>query len=338
MVKQYHSFIRLMSLVLAVAVLWGVLPAGIMNAAGTFSDVDAKRYAWAVPSIQSMAAKQVLTGYPDGTFRPDQTVSKAEWTAMVYRLFDKYRPNLNSKGMQKISYFTDLPESHWAYKPIGEIYNTSFSVGGYGLNRNGELAFRPEMQLTRLQLALMLYAFFDNRLIDRRISDNDACSLVATFKDIPVKTFANAADYASFAGSDGRYVADGLMSVETQDVYPALMLGTDRTDCRLGDDPLSNVEIKGLASLQASGIMTPTDDGYFRPTDRMTRAEAVTILDRIYRFLKKNYWLSDYSSIDLDSTSSGTAAGSTAASGGGTDSPFTYNPNSNVIAPNRGAG
>lgn len=338
--KFYRSLARKVGLLLSVALLWSGLPAGALGAAA-FPDVDARQFAWALPSIQSMSAKQVLEGDTDGKFYPNRTIKKAEWTKMVYTLFDKYRPNRDATGMKKISYFTDVPESHWAFGMIGDMYDASFAIGGYGLNRNEELSFRPEMEMTRLQLALMLYAFFDNRLIDRRISDNDACAVVmTTFKDIPFKLYTDPEEYRSEAASDGRYVDGTLMTTETQDVYPALMLGKDSADCALGDDPLSNTEIKVLTSLHATGIMTPNEDGYFRPLDRVTRAEAVTILERIYRYLKKNYWLSDYSSIDLDSAGtvspgSGGLSGGGASSGGttgsGSGNPFTYNPNTNVI-------
>lgn len=336
--KMYATWYRKLAVLLSLSVLLSLWPGPASAEVNVFPDVNAKQYSWAVESIRLMAHKQVLTGYPDGNFYPEKTISKAEWTAMVYRLFDKYRPNALATGMKKIAYFTDVPELHWAHKPISEIYDASFKIGGYGLNRDGNLAFRPDMQLTRLQLAQLLYAYFDNRLMEKRFSENDVCSVVSELKDVPVKMFKTEAEY-QVAQADGRYVEDGLMDVESNDVFITLILGNNTGDCKLGKDELSNVQAKALASLKASGIMTPNDSGYFRPKDYVTRAEAVTILDRAYTYLKKNGWLWDYTTVDLtlpfnpagmgtDSEDVGGANGASGSSGG-----FNNNPNSNTITP-----
>ncbi|WP_186445785.1 S-layer homology domain-containing protein [Paenibacillus cremeus] len=341
MIKRTSSICRILAMLLIVSVFFSLLPGPVTRAETRFSDVDG-RYAWALRAISLMADKQVLTGYPDGRFRPDQPVNKSEWTVMVYRLFDKYRPNQTSDAQQRMAYFADVPAQHWAYQPISGIYTSDFRIGGYGVNRNGETAFRPEMQLTRLQLAQMLYAFFGNRLMDRRLSDNDACAVVSSFKDIPVKMFTDPAQY-ELAKADGRYTSSGLMDVESSDVFTLLALGSNGADCSLGDDELSNVQAKALASLSGSGIMTPNNDGYFRPKDAVTRAEAVTILERIYNYLKRNNWLYDYTSIDLNAAGS-TASNPTGAGGAGTGSDaggypstgtggFSNNPDSDVIQP-----
>ncbi|CAG7647773.1 hypothetical protein PAESOLCIP111_05456 [Paenibacillus solanacearum] len=326
---------RLLVAMLMASLMLTLWPAQAIRAAASFSDVDA-RYDWAVRSISVMAEKQVLTGYPDGSFRPELPVSKAEWSVMVYRLFDRYRPNLYVEGPRKLGGLADVPAQYWAYKEISELYDTTFSIGGYGVNRSGELAFRPDKPLTRLQLAQLLYAFFDNRLIDWRLDNSVACSVVSQLKDVPVKVFAGQAGYDA-ATADGRYAANGLMNADSDEMYTTLLLDHERDDCTLGSDPLSNVQTKALASLKANGIMTPDEGGYFRPQEPVTRAEAVTILDRAYHFLKRNDWLFDYSTVNLDGD--GPLGGSggpvlpgqgQSSSGGGT---FNNNPSSNVIVP-----
>lgn len=320
-------------LLLWLLVLGLVLPAVPAKAEVQFSDVSASRNGWALNSIYLMAQKQVLTGYPDGTFRPNQTISKAEWTMMIYRLFNTYRPNLRASGMAKIDGFIDVPSQHWAYTPISEIYDQSFSWGVYGLSASGQLMFRPDTQLTRLQLADLLYSFFDTRLVDRRMSPNDVCSVVSGFKDIPVKLFQDPNEYETASRSDARYSGTGIM-MTSSDVLPTLFMGTSSTDCRFGTDGFSNAQASILASLQASGIMTADESGYFRPLDKVTRAEAVTILNRIYNYLYKNYWLADYSTIELGTPNSGSGTSGSGGSGswngsygGSGTGPFSNNAN-----------
>ena len=327
--------LRIMTIVTLCAAIALPVSAADVRQQSVFVDVPPDRYGWAMDAIHAMARQQVLTGYPDGTFLPEQTVSKAEWTAMVHRLFNKYRPNLYASGVQKVTGFADVPELHWAYGPISDIYNASFSIGGYGLDRNGELAFRPEMQMNRMQLAIMLYSFFDNRLIDRGLSEKDVCAVVSSLKDVPVKYFSDSFSYDAFVQSDGRYESGTLMSMETNDLYAIAAMGQDGTNCTLGTDPLANVMAKSLASLQTAGIMTPNEAGYFRPLDRVTRAEAVTILHRIYNYLKRKQWLYDYTSIDLEAgyQIGGAGLGAVNKPSDGSGGGFKNNPGSSLAGP-----
>ncbi|WP_091224984.1 S8 family serine peptidase [Paenibacillus sp. BC26] len=51
--------------------------------AATFKDVKLTR--WSAPAIQTMKQKALLGGYPDGSFRPEQTASRAEFAALLLR-------------------------------------------------------------------------------------------------------------------------------------------------------------------------------------------------------------------------------------------------------------
>ena len=53
--------------------------------AETFSDV-APEY-WAADYISALADRDILSGYPDGTFRPEATVTRAEFAAIWGRRF-----------------------------------------------------------------------------------------------------------------------------------------------------------------------------------------------------------------------------------------------------------
>ncbi|WP_281890035.1 S-layer homology domain-containing protein [Paenibacillus sp. YYML68] len=290
---------RLAAALLSVAFAFGTMQAGAPVAQAAFKDVGPS-YAWASSSISLLAGKKILSGFPDGSFRPQQAVTKAEWSAMVYRLFDTYRPNAKASDMTRVIGYADVPETHWAYKPIMDLYDSSFRIGAYGADEEGQLAFMPDMPLTRLQLALMLHSYFGGKLLDERLTDNDVCAVsLSHFQDVPVSLQPDKDAYA-FAQLDGRYDGNGWMDAAMTEVYPILMLGTGASDCTLGDDPLSNVQARALAGLQSNGIMSEDDEGYFRPLDPLSRAEAVVILDRVYHYLLVNDWLDFYSTVDLE--------------------------------------
>lgn len=54
-------------------------------AASSFSDVPESN--WAAPAITFMMDKQVISGYADGTFKPEKPVTKAEFIHMFHTLF-----------------------------------------------------------------------------------------------------------------------------------------------------------------------------------------------------------------------------------------------------------
>ena len=59
-----------------------VLALGVLHA-GAFSDVPAS--AWYVGTVSAMTEQNLLKGYPDGTFRPNSTISAAEFVSVVAR-------------------------------------------------------------------------------------------------------------------------------------------------------------------------------------------------------------------------------------------------------------
>lgn len=279
-----------------VITLLGSILSPIAHAQTKFSDLDEKKYGWAMGSINFMNDHGVLKGYPDGTFKPEGTVTKAELTVMIYRLFDRYRPNLNTTGYEKILGFPDVPVNHWALKEISEIYNYPFNWGGAISvdDSSGKFIFRPELPLTRLYLTNMLYSFFDSKLI-AQISDEEIFQLVSRLKDIPTKQFSNEDEFDRYRQTDGRYSSSSGIAVNTEDkVFPILFNVDQNGDLYISDD-YSSVQGQAVASMQSQGIITADALSNFRPVAPITRAEVVTILYRIYNLLQKNGILQNYS-------------------------------------------
>lgn len=86
-----------------------------------FPDVDQDR--WSVPKIQYLKSLGILRGYPDGTFRPTQTVTRAELMVMLQAI-DRYLVEFrgNSDGRQNFGSpeplaFSDT-QTHWARDTI----------------------------------------------------------------------------------------------------------------------------------------------------------------------------------------------------------------------------
>ena len=100
---------------------------------------------WAQPCIEYLLDKNIFSGYPDGTFRPEQSVTRAEFAAIVTRAF-----NLTAK--REYQPFADVPNNHWARAVIEQVYRAEW-LSGYS---NG--TFKPNELMPRVQVLVALAA------------------------------------------------------------------------------------------------------------------------------------------------------------------------------------
>jgi hypothetical protein len=106
-----------------------------------FSDVP-DNY-WARPYIQALVERNILAGFTDGTFRPDQPITRAEFTAPLQKAFGQ-------KPAQNASNFRDVPGGFWAEGGIKQAVATGF-LKGYPGNR-----FLPNQEIPRAQVLVAL--------------------------------------------------------------------------------------------------------------------------------------------------------------------------------------
>ncbi|MFC5649673.1 S-layer homology domain-containing protein [Paenibacillus solisilvae] len=96
---------------------------------------------WAENSIRELVGAGVINGYPDGTFAPDRSVSRAEFAVMVVKAF----------GLEDTSgeTFADIA-GHWARTSI-ETALAHEIITGYNVN-----TFGPDDLISREQMAAMI--------------------------------------------------------------------------------------------------------------------------------------------------------------------------------------
>lgn len=110
-----------------------------ITAANAFPDV-ADNY-WAAPQIKELSEQGVIVGYPDGTFKPDDNVTRAEFASMAIKALGQQ----NTKVVQPVS-FSDITTEYWAYDAIQKaIYFDLVSVP-----KEGDL-FRPDDSVSRAE-------------------------------------------------------------------------------------------------------------------------------------------------------------------------------------------
>jgi len=106
-----------------------------------FTDVPANF--WASVPIAALSARGILDGFPDGTFRPNKPITRAEFAEIVRRAFNK-------PASREALKFNDLKPDYWAVPAINQATQTQFMSGF----PNG--SFQPNRQIPRLQVLLAL--------------------------------------------------------------------------------------------------------------------------------------------------------------------------------------
>lgn len=132
-----------------------------------FSDVDANF--WARPFIEELADEGIIAGFPDGNFRPDQPVTRAQFAAIVRQAFDQ--PQNRSANN-----FRDVPSNYWASNAIADAYRQGF-LSGYP-----DGTFRPEQDIPRVQALVSLTSGLN---IDASGSINQALNTYRDAEQIP---------------------------------------------------------------------------------------------------------------------------------------------------------
>jgi S-layer homology domain len=70
---------------------------------------DTQNY-WAQSFIQNLAERNIVTGYPDDTFRPEQPVARDEFAAIVRQAFSQPSERRIATG----SVYKDISQGYWA--------------------------------------------------------------------------------------------------------------------------------------------------------------------------------------------------------------------------------
>ncbi len=115
----------------------------------SFSDVDSSK--WYAKYVGFMQDKGIINGYEDGTFRPEQVITRAEFAAISSR-FATLTPSASNP-------FNDVPDTLWAKASILSAYQNGW-INGY---EDG--TFRPERSITRAEVVKIVNTML-NRVID----------------------------------------------------------------------------------------------------------------------------------------------------------------------------
>jgi hypothetical protein len=109
-------------------------------AQAALSDVSGS---WAEPFIRALAQQNIVVGYPDGTYRPDQLVTRAEFAAVLNKAFEL-------PATRAARSFRDVPANYWGREAIEKAYRAGF-LAGYPNN-----TFAPNQNVLRVEALVAL--------------------------------------------------------------------------------------------------------------------------------------------------------------------------------------
>ena len=117
--------------------------ADIWSQENNFRDVSMRH--WHNNAVSTMANAEFLLGYRDGTFRPNNAITRAEFATIVSRFM-----NVRYTGANR---FSDI-DGHWAATAINSVAYVGW-VTGYG-----DGTFRPNSTITRAEAAAIVNRIF----------------------------------------------------------------------------------------------------------------------------------------------------------------------------------
>jgi hypothetical protein len=189
-----------------------------------FSDVPTNY--WAYPFIAALAQRSIITGFSDGTFKPDEPVSRSQYAALIETIF-------KSEAVQNPIAFKDVPGNFWATPAIDTAVKTGF-LKGYP-----EGTFQPNQPISRVQV---LTSLVNGLKVSQPTAPADVVKLYRDSAQIP----AWAVPTAASATQSGMVVN-----------YPVL-------DALNPNQPITRAEVSAIVhqALVAAGKLDPVSSDY----------------------------------------------------------------------------
>ena len=131
--------------------------------AANFSDLSKEH--WAYKYIDSLADAKVINGYPDGTFKPQNTITRGEFFKLIMTAYK------GSKAFENSTF-----ETHWAEPYV-------LSAAEEGVMMNATSIEDLDIPITRLEMGVVIGKIC-NRIIDDENEGSDVVYNFITFNDL----------------------------------------------------------------------------------------------------------------------------------------------------------
>lgn len=185
---------------------------------------------WAEDSIEAVRDESIMTGYGDGTFRPDDSINRAQALTIIFRT-----KNIDTEVYKNESAtrFKDIKGESWFRNAVAGAVKKGWAKG----NPDGN--FRPERTLNRAEWATLIMRSFELK-VDRRD--------MPTFRDVPAST----------------WFADSVFSMYNHNLirYPKAMNYDPTREVSRAEAAWTIAQILRKPTLMGTGTASNTYEGY----------------------------------------------------------------------------
>lgn len=160
-----------------------------LPAYASFSDLSTSDECY--NAVVELTSKNIISGFPDGTYRPQTPLTRAQMAKLICVAKDLPQPI----ALASTTNFNDVPSSHWSINYV----NASAAAGIVGGYPGG--IFKPDEKITRAELA---------RMLRRAIEMPVITTTTVNFSDVATSYWAHSeiqtvAHYGIMGGSNGKF-------------------------------------------------------------------------------------------------------------------------------------
>ena len=133
--------------------LWKMADSPVVNYLMMYQDVGQEE--WHAEAVRWASAMGIAKGYPDGTFRPEEAITRQEMAAFLYRYVQMQGDGFSGMWMFLLDCTDRADVAEWAYEPL--CWLTMKDI----LNGDGTGALKPQIVANRAEMAQLLKNYLE---------------------------------------------------------------------------------------------------------------------------------------------------------------------------------
>lgn len=141
-----------------------------------FPDVSSSH--WANDSIGAVVSQGLMSGYPDGTFKPNEPMTRAEVSSVIASAYNMTQSTSNSP-------FSDVSQNHWAFSSIMAMVDNHITTG------YPDGTFKPSEPMTRAQFSVFLAKTINPQFVQESMLIAKAIDIAQILKDEDMTALAD---------------------------------------------------------------------------------------------------------------------------------------------------
>lgn len=173
-----------------------------------FPDVPASH--WASGFIGAVLSEGIMSGYPDGTFKPNNPMTRAEVSSVISSAYNMVQSSTGSP-------FSDVNQNHWAFSSIMALVD-NYIASGYP-----DGTFKPNSSVTRAEFSVFMARAINPQFLQGAILSSEALDIAQILKDEDMASLASYAHPVKGIRFSPYYYIDNTHQVFTAVQIPNLL-------------------------------------------------------------------------------------------------------------------